>query len=144
MNESLCFINRLFLSEPFITICTALIIFILSQSFLEFFLKPRKNLLLKYGIFSSTLLNYHSKYRNGTLTSEQVDIIKKASNELMAQAWLVYKSNKKRKMYLEISKQINLITSQSMVENKDYNELSTAIKKIEQIDKNIKITFENL
>lgn len=125
----------------FITIFSGVIIFIISQYVLELLIKPKVKLQELYGILSKTLLLYHVEYINGVLSDDAIQKIQDASSNLLSQAWLCYKDTDKRKNYLEISKQINYITSQSRTENKNYKAISDASKKIERIDNNIITTY---
>ena len=125
----------------FYTIISGVIVFIISQFFLELYLKPRMLLREKCGAFSKTMLLYHAEYINGVLIKEQREEISKASTELLGIAWIVYKKQRKRKIYLDIAKQVNLILAQSFREDKNYLEINEAKKLIEKLDPNIIISY---
>lgn len=114
----------------------------MSQYILELFIKPKGKLNELYGILSRTLIQYHAKYINGNLNDEEIALIRLASTNLIAQAWICYKSYDKRKQFLNVSKEINFILSESKVEKKDFGKIIEAVKKIESLDSNIIITYE--
>ena len=129
----------------FITIISGVSVFIISQYVLEFIIKPKMKLREKIGVFSSVMLLHHAEYNNGVLNEKQRNDIKKASTELLGAAWLTYKSDKKRKNYVRISKDINFILAQSNLgdRNIDYREISNARKRIEKLNSNIIITYQH-
>ena len=130
-------------SNVFITIISGTFVFIISQYYLEMYLKPRRKLYDKYARISELMLQKHAQYINGTLNPEDAFEIKKAASELLSVGWQLYsKRKKKRLLFLEISKEINGIISNSMMEKPRYEQIQESIKKIERLDKNIKITYQ--
>lgn len=134
-------ISKVALSELFITVISGVLVFAGSQYFLEFILKPRIKLREAYGELSSAILLYHAKCLNASLEIEHIELIKSKSANLLSHAWITYKSKHKRNHFMEIAGHVNLIVSMSETDNKNYQQIITSIKKIQDIDNNIKISY---
>lgn len=132
------------LSTALITVLSGVGVFILSQFFLEFWLRPRVKVREKCGNLSRLMLKFHSEYLNAMLTSEQMRELDDASADLLSTAWGFYRNKKKRMKYLEISREINLIIWQSLQarERKNYEAILKARDKIAKLERNILVTFE--
>ncbi len=132
------------LSTALVTVLSGVGVFILSQYFLEFWLRPRVKVREKCGNLSRILLNYHAEYLNAALSEDQLHELDDASSDLLSTAWACYVREKKRIIYLEISREINIIIGQSRMpgEKKNYQAILNARNAIAKLEKNIIVTFE--
>jgi hypothetical protein len=134
--------SNLFESNVFQTIISGLLLFILSQFFLELILKPRVELKKAKALLSEKILTYQAKITNGNLSEDQIREIKDASSHLLSLAWIVYSRDSKRQQFVDISQNVNGLLSASLSKNKsdlpDSNKCLHALKKY----KFLKVTFD--
>jgi hypothetical protein len=130
-------------SKVFYTILSGIVIFIISQYFLELVLKPRQKLKEAYSNLSKIMLTYQRKFYNSSLSDLERDIIRKASTDLLSSAWIVYRSKKKRTKFLEISKNINYIIAQNDSIKTDYAQVEEYLRNIEELDRNIITSYQS-
>jgi len=124
-----------------ISVLSGTLVFVISQWFLEIILKPKILMNEKRAKISELMLRYHSEYQNGILTPEQIELIRNANSELLSSAWKCCFRQKKKSKYLILAKEINCIIS-NQGSKPNGIEIQNAIKTIENIDKNVKITFQ--
>ena len=130
-------------SKVFDTILSGIVLFILSQYFLELVLKPRQKLKEAYSSLSRIMLTYQRKFYNSSLSDLERDIIRKASTDLLSCAWIVYRSKNKRTKFLEISKNINYIIAQNDSTKTDYAQVEEYLRNIEELDRNIITSYQS-
>lgn len=135
------FIN-LFGNQIFQTIISGLILYILSQLFLELYLKPRIELRKLQTLLSEKLLTYQSKIVNGRLNDDQIKEIKESSAKLLSLAFTIYYKKSNRRNYLDISQNINLIVQAS--QSGDQKLIGEAVNCLNNLKKYkfLKATFE--
>ena len=139
--ELFCSLSR---SEIVAAVLSGVLVFIISQYFLEMILRPRQKLKDSYANMSRIMLRYQSKFYNSSLTDLERDEIRKASTELLSNAWIVYRNKGKRTTFLEISKLINYIIAQNSSSKTDYVLVDKYLKDIETLNKNIITTYQSL
>ncbi len=144
MNNIIELFCSLFRSEIVAAVLSGVLIFIVSQYFLEMILKPRQRLKDSYANMSRIMLRYQSKFHNSSLTDLERDEIRKASTELLSNAWIVYRNKGKRTNFLEISKLINFIIAQNNSSETNYSLVVKYLKDIEILNKNIITTYQSL
>jgi hypothetical protein len=132
----------LFHSNVFQTIISGLLLFILSQFFLEFVLKPRMQLRKLKALLSEKLLTYQAKITNGTLSDEQIKDIRDASSQLLAGAWMIYFRDSKKNQFIDISQKVNCLVSASQTHIK--SDIADSVHCLNQLKKYkfLKVTFD--
>jgi hypothetical protein len=142
MDKIIQFIISIIQSQLFITIISGVVVFVLSQYFLELIIFPRKKLLGACAQLSQVMLVNQRKFHNSSLNDLERDEIRNASTNLLSNVWIVYRTRKKREKYLRIAKLINFIISQNNNSTTNYSEVISSLKEIETINKGIITTYQ--
>ncbi len=129
-------------NQTFQTIISALLIFIISQFFLEFYLKPKVEVKKAIIGLSEKLLFYHAEIVNGLLTTEHINEIQNASSKLLSVSWTFYKTSKKQKQFLDIARTLNLAVSASKTKSINLDEAIRAFMNLRKY-KFLKIDYQN-
>lgn len=129
-------------NQIFQTIISALLIFIVSQFFLELYLKPKVEIKKAMATLSEKLLFYHAEIVNGILTNEHINEIQNASSRLLAVSWIFYKRSKKQRQFLDIAKTLNLVVAASKSNSINLDEAVRAFMNLRKY-KFLKIDYRN-
>ena len=125
-----------------LTIFSGIIIFIVSQIVLEFWIRPIAKLNNARSELSAVMLSYVAKVMNATLTDEAIIEINKAQTQYLSVAWSAPISQRKKEKLRHVAMNLNYLKTSHIGPKKGlFKKILEASTEIEKLDNKLIIRY---